>query len=304
MGTHAAPTDAPRHRVRLAVAFAITAAVVVAQAVGAVVTGSLALLTDTAHLLADAAGLLVALVAATLALRPATTRRTWGFRRIEVVAALGQAVLLLAVALYAVVEGVSRLAAPPEVPSTALLVLGVVGLAGNAASIAVLASSRDANLNLRAAFLEVLGDALGSLAVIVAAVVIATTGYQRADALAGLAVAALVVPRAVRILREATAVLMEFTPRGLDLDDVRAHILAVDHVEDVHDLHASTVATGLPVLSAHVVVDDGCFRDGHALEIVEHVRACVAQHFPVSVEHSTFQLETAGLRDAEAHRHA
>lgn len=296
--------DAPDHRRRLAVAFGITATILVAQAVGAVLTGSLALLTDTAHMLTDATGLAVALVAASLALRPATKRRTWGFRRVEVLAALAQAALLLAVGAYAAVEGVRRLLEPPEVPSSELLVFGIVGLVGNLVAIAVLASGRRANLNLRAAFLEVVNDALGSVGVIVAAVVIATTGYQRADAIAGLLIAVLIVPRAFRLLREATAVLMEFTPEGLDLDDVRRHILSLDHVEDVHDLHASTVATGLPTISAHVVVDDACFRDGHALEIVERVRTCVAHHFPVSVEHSTFQLETAALRDREAHGHA
>lgn len=299
-GGHAAPD----HRARLAVAFGITATIFVAQAVGSVLTGSLALLTDTAHMLTDATGLLVALVAASLVLRPATKRRTWGFRRVEVIAALGQATLLLAVGVYALVEGVRRLLEPPSVPSSELLVFGVVGLVGNVVAIAVLASGRRANLNMRAAFLEVLNDALGSVGVIVAAVVIATTGYQRADAIAGLFIAALIVPRAFRLMRETTGVLMEFTPEGLDLDDVRAHILALDHVQDVHDLHASTVATGLPTISAHVVVDDACFRDGHALEIVERVRSCVAHHFPVSVEHSTFQLETAGLRDQEPHDHA
>ncbi|MFI2702182.1 cation diffusion facilitator family transporter [Cellulosimicrobium composti] len=307
MGTghdHGAGGAAPDHRARLGVAFGITATILVAQAVGAVLTGSLALLTDTAHMLTDATGLLVALVAASLALRPATKRRTWGFRRVEVLAALAQAALLLAVGVYAVVEGVRRLVAPPEVPSSELLVFGVVGLVGNVVAIAVLASGRRANLNLRAAFLEVVNDALGSVGVVVAAVVIATTGYQRADTIAALVIAALIVPRAFRLLREATAVLMEFTPEGLDLDDVRAHILSLDHVEDVHDLHASTVATGLPTISAHVVVDDACFRDGHALEIVERVRTCVAHHFPVSVEHSTFQLETAALHDREAHGHA
>ncbi len=218
--------DAPDHRRRLAVAFGITATILAAQAVGAVLTGSLALLTDTAHMLTDAVGLAVALVAASLALRPATKHRTWGFRRVEVLAALAQAALLLAVGAYAAVEGVRRLLEPPEVPSSELLVFGIVGLVGNLVAIAVLASGRRANLNLRAAFLEVVNDALGSVGVIVAAVVIATTGYQRADAIAGLLIAVLIVPRAFRLLREATAVLMEFTPEGLDLDDVRRHILS------------------------------------------------------------------------------
>ncbi|WP_040158242.1 cation diffusion facilitator family transporter [Mobilicoccus massiliensis] len=280
------------HRRRLWIAFGLTATIVVAQGIGAVVTGSLALLTDTVHALTDASGLLVALVAATLMLRPADARRTWGFRRIEVIAALGQAALLTAVGVYAAVEGVRRLLEPPEIPAGELLFFGAVGLAANVVAITVLASSRGANFNMRAAFLEVLNDALGSLGVIVAAIVISTTGFQQADAVAGLFIAALILPRAFVLLRETTSVLMEFAPAGLDLEEVRRHILALDHVKDVHDLHASTVATGLPTLTAHVVVDDTCFTDGHAAEMLEDIRACVAEHFEVSIHHSTFQMET------------
>jgi cobalt-zinc-cadmium efflux system protein len=135
------------------------------------------------------------------------------------------------------------------------------------------------------------------------AVVIATTGFQRADAIAGPLIAALIVPRAVKLLRETTSVLMEFTPKGLDLDGVRRHILALDHVKDVHDLHASTVATGLPTLTAHVVVDDECFTDGHAAEMLHDVKQCVAEHF--EVRHSTFQIETERIasREPDATRH-
>ena len=160
----------------LGIAFGITATIVAAQAVGSVVTGSLALLTDTAHAITDATGLLVALIAATLMLRPATSKRTWGFRRIEVLAALGQATLLIVVGFYTAIEGVRRLFEPPEVPSTELLIFGIIGLVANIIAITILSSSRGANFNMRAAFLEVLNDALGSLGVIVAAIVIATTG--------------------------------------------------------------------------------------------------------------------------------
>ncbi|GAB2516292.1 cation diffusion facilitator family transporter [Microbacterium petrolearium] len=288
------------HRGRLWIAFAITASIVVAQAVGSVVTGSLALLTDTAHAVVDASGLLVALVASTLVLRPADARRTWGFRRIEVIAALAQATLLLGVGTYAAIEGVRRLSDPPDVPGTELLVFGIAGLVANIAAIVILSSARRANVNMRAAFLEVLNDALGSLGVIVAAIVIATTGFRQADAIAGLLIAALIVPRAVLLMRDTFRVLMEFTPEGLDLDEVRAHILALEHVRDVHDVHASTVATGLPTLTAHVVVEDSCFTDGHAAEVLREVKECVAQHFEVSVHHSTFQVETGHIRDHEA----
>lgn len=293
-------------RRRLWIAFGITLLVLVSQAVGAVVTGSLALLTDTAHALTDAIGLLVALIAATLVLRPASKTRTWGFRRIEVIAALGQATLLLVVGVYAAIEGVRRLFEPPAVPANLLLVFGVIGLVANIAAIAVLSSGRSANFNMRAAFLEVLNDALGSLGVIVAAIVIATTGFEQADAIAGLFIAALIVPRAVKLMRETVSVLMEFTPPGLDLDEVRNHILGLEHVKDVHDLHASTVASGLPTITAHVIVDDRCFADGHAPAILHDIRECVATHFPVSFEHSTFQLETDHLSEHESDsvRHA
>jgi cobalt-zinc-cadmium efflux system protein len=287
------------YRRKLWIAFGITATIVVAQAVGSVITGSLALLTDTAHAITDASGLLVALIAATLMLRPATSRRTWGFRRIEVIAALGQATLLLVVGFYTAIEGIRRLFEPPEVPATELLVFGIVGLVANITAILILSSSRGANFNMRAAFLEVLNDALGSLGVIVAAIVIATTGFQRADALAGLFIAALIVPRAFKLMRETTSVLMEFTPKGLELDLVRAHILELEHVKDVHDLHASTVATALPTITAHVVVEDECFTDGHAAEMLHAVKACVAEHFEVSVNHSTFQIETAHISEDE-----
>ncbi|NHI17766.1 cation diffusion facilitator family transporter [Microbacterium excoecariae] len=288
------------HRRKLWIAFGITATIVVAQAVGSVMTGSLALLTDTAHAITDASGLLVALIAATLMLRPPNSKRTWGFRRIEVIAALGQATLLLVVGFYAAIDGVRRLFEPPEVPAAELLIFGIVGLAANIIAITILSSSRGASFNMRAAFLEVLNDALGSLGVIVAAIVIATTGFQQADALAGLFIAALIVPRAFTLMRETASVLMEFTPQGLDLDKVREHILELEHVKDVHDVHASTVATGLPTLTAHVVVEDACFTDGHAAEVLHNVKDCVAGHFEVAVHHSTFQIETEHVSEHEA----
>lgn len=300
---HGAGFDAAGHRGRLTVAFAITATILVAQAVGAVVTGSLALLVDTTHMLTDTAGLGMALGAAALAARPPTSRRTWGWRRIEVVAAAAQATVLLLVGLYVLVEGVQRLVEPPEVASTELLVFGVVGLVGNLVSMAVLAGGRSASFNMRAAFLEVVNDALGSVAVIVSALVIRTTGWQQADAVAGLLIGALILPRALRLLRETGDVLLESTPRGLDLDAVRQHMLDVEHVLDVHDLHASLVATGLPVISAHIVVEDSCFADGHTPRILDALQECVASHFEVAVDHSTFQIEPAGHVDHEHHPH-
>lgn len=289
-------------RTRLAIAFAITVTVLLAQIVGALVTGSLALLVDSAHMAVDSIGLLMALTASILITRPRSTRRSWGWLRAEIIAAGVQATVLMAVGLYALVEGVQRLINPTpaeDLNAVLLGVIGVVGLVANIASLLVLTTARDQSLNMRAAFLEVLNDALGSVAVIIAAVVVAWTGWTGADALAGMAIAALIIPRAARILRESGSVLMESAPRGLDLDEVASHLETVERVLAVHDLHASLVATGVPVLTAHVVVEDSAFYDGGVPRILDALQACAAEHFPVSVEHATFQLEPAGHANHE-----
>ena len=303
--SHAAPAGppgAPDVRGKIAIAFAVTLTILLAQAIGTALTGSLALLTDTVHMVVDSSGLLVALVAATLVRRPSSPKHTWGYRRVEVLAALAQATVLAGTGVYVVVEAIGRFRKPPEMPSTILVAFGVVGLVGNVVSILVLASDRRSNLNMRAAFLEVANDALGSMSVIVAAIVIATTGWQRADAVAGLFIAALILPRAFKLIREAGAILMETTPRGLDLDEVREHMTRLEHVLAVHDLHASTVATGLPVISAHVVVDDGCFQDGHAIDILDDLRTCVAEHKPASRPFATGPTRRPGTANAPGGR--
>jgi cobalt-zinc-cadmium efflux system protein len=272
------------------------------EVVGAAVSGSLALLADAGHALTDAAGLALALVAAALVQRPATPQRTWGFRRAEVLAAAAQAAVLLAVGVFVLIEALRRLLDPPDVASTAMLVFGVVGLLANGAGIAVLARSRGSNLNMRAAFLEVVNDALGSAAVLIAAAAIALFGWQRADAVASVVIGALILPRTWRLLRETVDVLLESTPRGLDLDAVRTRLLSVPHVHEVHDLHASQLATDLPVLTAHVVVDDTCFHDAHLPELLDQLQSCLADDF--DVEHSTLQFERAAHADHEHPTHA
>ena len=291
--------EAPDHRGRILIAFLLVFGIAVAQAIGSWVTGSLALLVDTVHALTDSVGLLVALLAAILMLRPPSTQRTWGFRRVEVLAALGQALLLLGVSVYALIEGIERWFTPSEIAAPELLIFGVIGLVLNVAAMLVLSAGRDANFNMRAAFLEVLMDTLGTIAVIVSAIVMMTTGFERADTIAAFAIALMIIPRAWLLMRETTRVLMEFTPKGLDLDAVREHVLELEHVVEVHDLHASMVATGLPTLTAHVVLDDSCFTDGHAMKILENVQHCIAEHFEIPIHHTTIQLETASYRDRE-----
>lgn len=291
-------------RGRIAIALSITVAVLVAELVGAWLTGSLALLTDAAHMVTDAVGLSIALGASIVIASRATDRRTWGLRRIEVVAALVQALLLIGVSIFVVVEAISRLGSSPDIPAGELLIFAVVGLIGNVMAIAVLAKGRSSSLNLRAAFLEVIGDAVGSVLVIVAAIVIWTTGFAPADSIAAILIGAFIVPRALRLLWDALGVVLEITPKDLDLGSVREHLEAMDGVRSVHDLHVSRISSDLPVLTAHVVVDDACFRDGRSPELLAMLQDCVASHFAVSIEHSTFQLESDAHPGREHAAHA
>ena len=293
MGAGHSHGDVGGSRGRLVAVFAITLAVCIAEVVGAAVTGSLALFVDAAHMITDVIGLGMALAAATLAHLPPTMRLTWGARRAEVLGALAQAALLLGVGIFALVEGVKRLLAPPELASGSLLVFGVIGLVANVVGLIVLLGGRRANLNMRAAFLEVLNDALGSIGVIVSAVLIWAFGWERADAVVAILIAALIVPRTLVLLRAAGLVLLEATPAGLDLAAVRTHIEKTPGVIAVHDLHASSVASDLPVLTAHVVVGEG--SDYGAL--LRQLQECVHEHFAISIDHSTFQLEPEGHRD-------
>jgi cation diffusion facilitator family transporter len=291
--THGSATAGGAHRRRLLVVLGLTVAVLGAEIVGALVSGSLALLADAGHMATDAVGIALALGAVTLAQRPARGRRTFGWQRIEILAAVANGLLLLAVAGYVLVEAVRRIGQPPEIGSGLMLVVASVGLAVNLVSLAVLHGGQGQSLNLRGAYLEVLADAFGSVAVIVAAVVIATTGWTPADIVASAVIGVLVLPRAWHLLREALDVLLEAAPRGVDLADVRAHILGVDGVLDVHDLHAWTITSGQPVLSAHVVVTEEELAAGHGGRVLDALCECLGEHF--AVEHCTFQLE------AEAH---
>ncbi|GAB3349193.1 cation diffusion facilitator family transporter [Modestobacter lapidis] len=294
-------TASAAHRRRLAFVLALTGSVFVLEVVGALISGSLALLADAGHMATDALGIGLALGAVTLAQRPAAGRRTFGWQRIEVLAAGLNGLLLLGVGAYVVVEAVRRIGNPPDIHSGWMLSVAGVGLVANLVSLAVLHAGQAESLNTRGAYLEVLGDALGSVAVIVAGVLIATTGWTGADVVASLAIGVLVLPRAWSLLREALDVLLEAAPRGVDLAQVRAHVLSVDGVLDVHDLHAWTITSGLPVLSAHVVVNDGVLADGHGGRVLDALCVCLGDHF--DVEHCTFQLESAGHSDHESPVH-
>jgi len=281
-----------RHRHALLTVLALTTAVAIAEVTGALVTGSLVLVADAAHMAADAAGLGLSLLAAYVATRPATARRTFGYARAEILAAMANAVLLLGMATFIVIDAIRRLMSPPAVDSGLLIVFGVIALCANAVSLLLLRRGQAESLNLRGAFLEVASDALGAAAVIVTGVVVAATGFTRADSIAAVTVALLILPRTWRLLREAVDVLLEASPRGIDLSEVRRHMTALTGVRDVHELHAWTITSGLAVLSAHVVVDPGVIEDGRCAAILDRLQDCLRGHF--DVEHSTFQIEPAG----------
>lgn len=294
--------DGRERRRRLVVVLALTGSLVVVQVVGGLVSGSLALLADAGHVLSDTTGLAIALAAATLALRPPSNARTFGLLRTEILAAFANAVLLTAVAIWVLVQAVGRWSDPPQVQTGLMLAVAVLGAVVNLVSLLVLRGGAQQSLNLRGAYLEVLGDLLGSVAVIVAALVIVATGYQRADVIASVLIGLMILPRAWALLRDVVDVLLEATPRGVDLDVVREHIRGVRGVVDVHDLHAWTITSGVPVLSAHVVVDSECVDEGRTGEVLDRLGECLGQHF--AVEHCTFQLEPVGHQAHEPAHHA
>ncbi|MGH3963332.1 MAG: cation diffusion facilitator family transporter [Pseudonocardiaceae bacterium] len=287
---------APSDRRRLGWALAITVAVLLVEVVGTALTGSLALLADAGHLATDVLGLSVALIATVLAQRPPSHGRTYGLGRAEVLAAALNALILLVVAGVVAVEAITRLAAPPEVPGVPLLVLGALGLVGNLAALAVLTrggsgrnGSRERSLNLRGAMLEVMGDALGSVAVLGAAVVLLTTGWRQADPVASLVIAAMIVPRALALLREAAHVLLEGTPRGVDAAEVHRVLCAVPGVRNVHDLHLWTITAGRHAVSAHLVVDEA--RSLHCGDASVLDAAATQLRMQFGLTHSTLQIE-------------
>ena len=298
--THS-PSLTASHRSRLVVVMGLTLTVLVVQLVGAALSNSLALLADAGHMLTDVAGVSLALLAITLANRPASPRRTFGYYRLEILAALANAVLLIGVALWVLVEALDRLQNPPDVAAGTMLLFALVGLAANLVGIILLRGGADSSLNIKGAYLEVLGDALGSLLAASAAVVIMATGWLRADAVGSILVALLILPRAWLLVRDAVDVLLEASPKNVDLDAVRRHILDTPGVVGTHDLHVWTITSGMPVLASHVVVDDAVIAEGRSGHVLDDLTACLADHF--AVEHCTFQIEPQGHAHHEAPTH-
>ncbi|MDI3404039.1 cation diffusion facilitator family transporter [Streptomyces cavernicola] len=292
---HGAPltgTAAAAYKGRLRIALGITLFVMAVQIVGGIAANSLALVADAAHMATDALGLAMALLAIHFANRPAAGNRTFGYARAEILAALANCLLLLGVGGFVLVEAVQRFIEPSPTHGPLAIVYGVIGLVANVISLSLLLRGQRESLNVRGAFLEVLADALGSATVIVAATLIVLTDWQAWDPIASIVIGLMIVPRTVKLLRETVNVLLESAPKGVDMAEVRAHILELPGVQDVHDLHAWTITSGMPVLSAHVVVDHDVLDSVGHEKLLHELQGCIGGHF--DVEHCTFQLEPSG----------
>ena len=285
----------------LLTALVLLTAFMLAEVITAVLSGSLALLSDAGHMLSDVGAIGGSLWAISLAARPPSGKWTYGWRRAEILSAAVNGITLLVVAGIVTAEAIGRLIHPPRVEGGLVIGVAVAGIAVNIAATWVLARANRTSLNVEGAFRHVLTDLYGFIGTAIAGIVIVTTGFTRADAIASLVVVALMAKAAWGLLRDSGRVLLEAAPEGMDLEQVHAHLAEVPHVLGVHDLHAWTVTSGLPALSAHVVIEDDCFLDGHAPRLLDHLQACLAGHF--DVEHSTFQLEAAAHAGHEPGTH-
>ena len=289
------PARANAHR--LLAVLGLSIAILIVELIGGLASNSLALLADAGHVFTDVAGISLALLAIWFGSRPTSSERTFGYLRLEILAAVANAVLLFAVAAFVLYEAWRRLSDPVAVTSGLMLAVALIGLVINGISLWLLHDVQARSLNMRGAYLEVMGDAAGSVAVVVAAVVITLTGQTGADTLASVIIALLILPRTWGLLRDAIDVLLEATPKGVEMADVRRHILETPGVADVHDLHAWSITSGVNVVSAHVVLDPGADPAG----VLDFLCECLSGDF--DIEHSTFQLESSDRRRLEAGSH-
>jgi cobalt-zinc-cadmium efflux system protein len=287
-----AATAGGRHRRPLFIAFGLTAAYMVVEFVVGFSVNSLALISDAAHMGTDVLGLGMALAAITLASRPATSQRTFGFYRLEVLAALANGILLFAVAGYVLFEAIQRFTEPPDVPGAPLLVTAVIGLVVNLISFRLLMSGAKESLNVKGAYLEVLGDLLGSLGVIAAAIILFTTGWAYADPIIGVGIGLFILPRTFNLTRQALRILLEVAPPEMKMEQLRADVLSVPGVVEIHDLHVWTITSGMDSASGHIVIEP----EADYPVVLEKVIAVLRDDHGVS--HVTIQCEPVGFDES------
>ncbi len=282
-------------------ALALIVAFMVGEVVAAVLSGSLALLADAGHMLTDAGALGLSMWALRLAQRPARGPLTYGFQRAEILSASVNGVTLLVISALIVFEAVRRLITPGQVHGGFLAVVAGVGVVVNLGATWLLARADRSRLNVAGAFAHIVTDLYAFVGTLIAGIVIIAFGYERADAVASLLTVVLMLVAARRLLWASGRILLEAAPENVDLDELRAHLLGVAHVQAIHDLHAWALTSDLPAVSAHVVVGEDCFAEGAAPRLLDQLQACLAGHF--DIEHSTFQFELAGHVDHEGAHH-
>ena len=267
----------------------------------AIYSNSLALLADAGHMLIDVGAIAGSLVALRLAARPETRSHTYGLKRAEILAAAFNGISLIVVAALVTFEAIVRLLNPSPVDGAVLIVVASVGVAVNLLATMVMSRANRQSLNVQGAYRHILTDLYGFIGTVIAGIVIVTSGFERADAIASLLVVVLMLKASVGLLRPALRILLEATPDDIDLEEVREHLLELPEVESVHDLHAWTLTSSLPILTAHVVVTDECLNTGQAGRVLDHLQDCLSGHFDVA--HSTLQFETAGHIEHELGSH-
>jgi cobalt-zinc-cadmium efflux system protein len=268
----------------------------------AIFANSLALLADAGHMLVDVGALALSLLAIRLAARPETGSHTYGLKRAEILAAAANGLALIVVSALVTYDAIVRLVHPGPVRGGVLIVVASVGVVVNMVATLTMARANRRSLNIEGAYRHILTDLYGFIGTLIAGIVIVTSGFDRADAIASLIVVVLMLKAAAQLLRPALRILLEATPEDIDLDEVRRHLMELPEVQSVHDLHAWTLTSSLPILTAHVVVTDDCFTTGEAGRVLDHLQQCLSGHFDVA--HSTLQFESAGHIEHELGGHA
>jgi len=271
----------------LKIVLAIVLVVMIAEVIGGILSNSLALLGDAGHMLVDALAIGLALFAISIAMRPATPTRTYGYHRVEIMAALANGITLVVLALWIFYEAYQRFLEPPLVQTSLMLLVATIGLIANLAGMLLLRRASHQSLNIKAAFWHIIGDTISSAGVIIAGVIISITGWGIVDPIIAIFIGGIILWGAVRLVRESADILLEAVPRDMRVDKVLAKIKNVPGVEDAHDIHIWTITSGRHALSAHLVIEDQTVS--RSAEIVETVNQDLAQHF--NITHTTLQLE-------------
>ncbi|MCD9618653.1 cation diffusion facilitator family transporter [Chryseobacterium gleum] len=284
-----------RHKKNLLIVLCLSGTYLIAEVIGGIVTNSLALLADAAHMLTDVVGLLLAFIAIKIGERKADPSKTYGYYRTEILAAVINAVVLLGISVYVLFEAYQRFQNPPEVQSKSMLIVAGIGLIVNIVGMIILRKDSESSLNMKGAYFEVLSDMLTSVGVMIAGIIMLTTGWYYADPLISAAIGLLIFPRTWRLLKEAINVLLEGTPKDVDIHELRESLEKTPGVKDVHDLHVWSLTSSVNAMSVHVVKENGYSQN----QLLKILKDTTVNNFKIS--HTTFQIEEEGYEENEVH---